>query len=246
MPSKRKSPKTSHARGQSYNPDSRMKKLVMVILFIVIVLLFQVLMNGTLARTGNGEWIKVGNIIWGLVFWLGLWRLSNSGYETRRGIARWVGFSGLAKAFLTLVLALLLSNIGFVIYWQIFRRANLEAFQLAEAIDSFHIYDNQYPGPAGPITREMIDELRGAPSAKINTKRNDYLQQTESYNPFLTTWPGTANYEQDPWGHPFYLRLKSFYPGHENIEDVSIIISGPNGKYEDGAGDDIVWMDPGH
>jgi hypothetical protein len=223
-----------------------MKRVLLTVLFLLVTLFLQVLLNGALTRTGNGEWIKATNVIWWLIFCLGLWQLSSSGYENRSGVTRWIGFTGLAKAFLVLISTMILSNIGFVIYWQIFHRANLEAFQLSEAIDSFHIYTDQYPGPAGPITREMIDELRGAPSAKINTTRTNYLQQTESYAPLQRTWPGTANYEQDPWGHPFYLRLKSFYPGHENSEDVSVISSGPNGKYEVGAGDDIVWMDPGH
>jgi hypothetical protein len=223
-----------------------MKKVILAILFIVIVLLLQLILNGTLTSTGNGDWIKVANIIWGLIFWIGLWRLSSGGYENRRGPVRWIGFTGLAKAFLTLILAFVLSNIGFAIYWQIFHRASMEAYQLSEAIESFHIYNDKYPGPAGPITREMIDELRGAPSARINTSRTDYLRQTETHNPFFTTWPGTANYEQDPWGHPFYLRLKSSYTGHEDIDDLAVISCGPNGKYEDGAGDDITFQGPGY
>ncbi|HEY8942970.1 MAG TPA: hypothetical protein VIM73_01860 [Polyangiaceae bacterium] len=223
-----------------------MKKIVLVILFIVIVLLLQLATNGTLSKTGNGEWIKVANIFWTLVFWLGLWQLSSNRYAERRGAAQWIGITGLAKAFLTFVLAYTLSMMGFALYWQIFHRAFMEASQLSEAIEFFDNDYGKYPGPAGPVTHEMIDELRGALSAKINTKRTDYLQQTESRNPFFTTWPGTANYEQDPWGHPFYLRLKSFYPEHRNSEDVSVISCGPNGKYEDGAGDDIVYIGPGH
>ena len=202
-------------------------RMAKTIVFILCFTLFQTILTSYLSKSYGSAWSKSTDIVLGLIFWLVLWQLSSTGYEGRQGVGRWVGPSGLFKAFLILIIS---SGLGAWALWnyaQIVIRPYMEMADVSIAIEIFHSDYKVYPGNPGPITPEIYDELKGSPDAKINVQHTDYLTRLR------------VKGVKDDWGHPYYFRIDPPDPKYPDSPNIVIMSCGPNGVFENGKGDDL-------
>jgi hypothetical protein len=204
-------------------------RMAKTVVFLVCFSLFQFVLLWNLRSFNDSAWPQITKIVLGLISWLVLWQLSSASYEGHRGVGRWVQPSGLLKAFLVLIIYVVLGTWALWNYMQIVTRPYLDMADVSMAIEFFHSNYKVYPGNPGPITTEVDDELKGSADAKINVRHTDYLTQVR------------AKGVKDDWGHPYYFRIDPPDPKYPDSPNIVVISCGPNGIFENGKGDDLCF-----
>jgi hypothetical protein len=208
--------------------------MVMTIVVIVALNISAAILRYKLTIDGHSQLVQITDIVWGLTFWLVLWQLSSSGYENQRRLGRWVQPSGLFKAFLVWSLSSAVSA------WAIWTYANATILrpmrEMGDICEVMIFFDEDYkvpPGIPGPITKEIYDELKGLPDAKINVQHIDYI----------TKWH--VKTVTDRWGNPYWFRVDPPDPQYPEFDHFTIISCGPSGVFKNGKGDNLYWSDNG-